>query len=278
MKQRENRAMLAADSKQNIPNELGFLAPIIVDDLVRVGRHNDGGYIIPRAALKETEVLLSLGVNEDWSFDADFLRINPKAIVHAYDPTISDRYFKKQIIKRFIYLCCAKSSFKDCYRSVRLRSSYKRFFNGPARHYEERVHNRIDTVEDATFESMFRRTESEKSFVKMDIEGSEYRVIDDLVKYSTRVIGIMIEFHDTEPLRAVFCTAVKKLQEHYDIVHIHGNNYAPVGFDGFPEVVEITFLRKGFYGSVTAKRRVLPLEKLDEPNDPKRADYVLRFT
>jgi FkbM family methyltransferase len=271
--------MLAAtDRKQHIPNELRFLAPIIVDDLVRVGGHNDGGYIIPRAALKETEVLLSLGVNEDWSFDADFLRINPKAIVHAYDPTISDRHFKKQIIKRFIYLCCAKSSIKDVIAAVRLRSSYKRFFNGLARHYEERVHNRIDTAKDATFESMFRRAENKKSFVKMDIEGSEYRVIDALVKYSSRVIGIVIEFHDTEPLRAVFCTAVKKLQEHYDIVHIHGNNWAPVGFDGFPEVVEITFLRKGFHGTVGAKRRILPLEKLDEPNDPKRADYALRFT
>ncbi len=270
--------MLAgSDSNQNMPDELGFLAPIIVDDLVRVGRHHDGGYVIPRTALKETEVLLSLGVNEDWSFDADFLRINPKAIVHAYDPTISDRRFKKQIIKRFINLCFAKSSFKDAIAAVRLRSSYKRFFNGRATHYEERVHNRIDKEEDATFQSIFRRTESQKSFVKMDIEGSEYRVIDDLVKYSSRIIGMVIEFHDTEPLRPVFCTAVKKLQEHYDIVHIHGNNNGSVGFDGFPEFVEITFIRKDFYSTVTGKRRILPLETLDEPNNPKRADYALRF-
>jgi hypothetical protein len=110
----------------------------------------------------------SLGVNDDWSFDANFLRINPNAIVHAYDPTISDRHFKKQIIKRFIYLCCAKSSFMDVIEAVRLRSSYKRFFNGPARHYEERVHNRIDSVKDATFESMFQRTKSQKSFVIRD--------------------------------------------------------------------------------------------------------------
>jgi hypothetical protein len=53
--------------------------------------------------------------------------------------------------------------------------------------------------------------------------------------------------------------SLKKLQEHYDIVHIHGNNNGSVGFDGFPEFVEITFIRKDFYSTVTAKRRILPL-------------------
>ncbi len=38
-------------------------------DLVRVGKDNDGGYLICKKSLKETEYLLSFGISDDFSFE-----------------------------------------------------------------------------------------------------------------------------------------------------------------------------------------------------------------
>ena len=39
-----------------------------------------------------------------------------------------------------------------------------------------------------------------QAFVKMDIEGSEYRVLDDLLKHWGNIVGLAIEFHDVDIL------------------------------------------------------------------------------
>ena len=65
------------------------LKPIHVTDLIRVGRDNDGGYVIPKSILLKSESLLSYGINKDWSFEKDFNSINPKSKIHCYDHTLS---------------------------------------------------------------------------------------------------------------------------------------------------------------------------------------------
>jgi hypothetical protein len=34
--------------KTTIPKDLNLLAPTIVDDLIRIGRRKDGGYVLPK--------------------------------------------------------------------------------------------------------------------------------------------------------------------------------------------------------------------------------------
>ena len=65
------------------------LIPIEIDDLVRVGRDNDGGYILPKSIINICDGLLSYGINKDWSFEKDFLKENPKVIIHCYDHTLN---------------------------------------------------------------------------------------------------------------------------------------------------------------------------------------------
>src|ERR1700677_4119837 len=72
-----------------IPSSLSFIAPTRVDSLIRVGKAHDGGYVIPESSIKETECLVSFGIEEDWSFDEHFVRLNPGVTIHAYDHTVS---------------------------------------------------------------------------------------------------------------------------------------------------------------------------------------------
>jgi hypothetical protein len=259
-----------------LPSTLNFLAPVIVDDLIRVGAENDGGYIVPEHLVREVGTLISLGVSEEWSFDEEFLKLNPAARVDAYDHSISGPVFRKRLLFGLIAACIGRRSFAEAARNLRVYKSYGEFFRGAARHYQQRVYNRNELPFDVTFAQIMERVDSSQVFLKMDIEGCEYRIVDDIVLFPHRIAGMTIEFHDTAPLRSVFKEAMDKLLKDYEVVHLHGNNDQGVGPDGLPEVLEVTLERKPLRNG-GPRRTTLPLPLLDSPNHPARPDHPLRF-
>jgi hypothetical protein len=260
-----------------LPTELNFLAPFVVDEMVRVGKLNDGGYVIPKSSTLEVDTLISLGVSTDWSFDQHFKRLNPQIEIHAYDHTISEDLFRRSYQRGVVHFLLGRISRADLSEQRNLLRSYRSFFSTDARHFKERIHNRLDALHDATIDKVFERTISNRIFLKIDIEGSEYRIIDSILKNADRIVGMVIEFHDTDPLRQVFCHAVKKLQREFDIVHFHANNFGAVAEDNLPEVLELTFARGAAVRRVD-RRSLLPLPGLDNPNNPRKLDYEIRFS
>lgn len=45
-----------------------------VEDLIRLGKDNDGGYLVTRSSILKATVLVSLGINDDWSFERDLIK------------------------------------------------------------------------------------------------------------------------------------------------------------------------------------------------------------
>ena len=39
-----------------IPDALSFIAPIVVDDLIRVGGPHDGGYVLPKSVIARNRI------------------------------------------------------------------------------------------------------------------------------------------------------------------------------------------------------------------------------
>ena len=68
--------------------------------MVRLGKVNDGGYVIPKGFILEVDTLVSLGVSTDWSFDQHFKRLNPQIQIHVYDHTISENFFSATLLHR----------------------------------------------------------------------------------------------------------------------------------------------------------------------------------
>lgn len=52
-------------------------------DLIRVGRNNDGGYLISKDEMIKSNTLLGLGINDDWSFEKNFYNLNKKIKLYA---------------------------------------------------------------------------------------------------------------------------------------------------------------------------------------------------
>ena len=55
-----------------------ILKPQYNYDLIRVGRDNDGGYLVEKKSLENTQSLISLGISNDWSFEESFLNKKKK--------------------------------------------------------------------------------------------------------------------------------------------------------------------------------------------------------
>ena len=101
-----------------------------------------------------------------------------------------------------------------------------------------------------TIEDVFSRLPAEcQVFVKMDIEGGEYRVLDDLLRHSKNIVAMAIEFHDVDIVPQRFNSLVEKIKRDFYIVHIHGNNMGGIAPFNFPIAPEITFLNKRFFNS-----------------------------
>ena len=53
-----------------------YLKPMKEYDLIRLGKDNDGGYLVEKDSISKAEALITLGLGYDWSFEKDFISIN----------------------------------------------------------------------------------------------------------------------------------------------------------------------------------------------------------
>ena len=51
-------------------------------NLLRLGNKNDGGYVVEKNSIKNSEILLSFGLSDDWSFESDFSKLGKKKNLH----------------------------------------------------------------------------------------------------------------------------------------------------------------------------------------------------
>jgi hypothetical protein len=118
--------------------------------------------------------------------------------------------------------------------------------------------------------------------LQMDIEGAEYEVlIETSSEHLKRFRVMIIEFHSLDrllnPIGLKLIAAVfKKITKHFDVVHIHPNNYfKPIEYRDFkiPPIMEFSFLRKDRVSHRTPANR-FPHE-LDRRNVADRDDVVL---
>jgi Methyltransferase FkbM domain len=260
-----------------LPEALHYLRPVIVEDLARRGRAADGGYVIPTSRLAGIDAVLSFGLSTDWSLEEDLFASNGRIVVHAYDHTVGAAGFRRALKNTAMKFVVGRASLGALRARYRTYAGYRAFFVNRRVHFRERVYNRRDNANDATIETIFGRLgDARHILLKMDIEGGEYRVIPPLLAESERIDLMIIEFHDTDPLRPLFERQIKAILTHFDIVHLHGNNIAGVAADGLPDCLEITFVNKRF-ANTGRRRDQLPLAGLDRPNDPAKPDLILRF-
>lgn len=235
---------------------------------VRLGRSNDGGYVIDRKSLYAAQQLISFGINDDWSFEQDFIRHN-RVPVAAYDGSINLAFFVKQAIYSLVKLYNPLHLIDKIRRSI----GYLMFFRGEIRHI--RSHVGISSPPGyVSFAEVISSISSDDAavFLKIDIEGGEYRILDDIVAIADRLTGLVIEFHDVD-------INLEKIERfiadiNLGLCHVHCNNYEPLNEHRIPLALELTFTQ---YGKQPETGMHLPIQQ-DMPNNPAKQDYPILFT
>ena len=64
--------------KLRVPDRFRHLAPVETE-MTRLGINADGGYVVPIESVRKSDGLVSLGISSEWSFDAEFLKIQKEA-------------------------------------------------------------------------------------------------------------------------------------------------------------------------------------------------------
>jgi hypothetical protein len=216
-------------------------------DLVRVGVHGDGSYLVPDD-LAGIDFCFSPGVSTTSRFEEHLADLNIRTFLADYSvdsPPVSRPEFTFD--KKFL-----GSIDSD------------RFF----------------TL--ATWKDKYLRNYSGDLILQMDIEGSEYEVILSTPEKLLNQFRIIVaEFHFLDKLLEPFAFGIMsscfdRLLKYFHVVHIHPNNYSGIVSKGdtkIPRVMEFTFLNRSRV-THTEPQREFP-HKLDEDNLPGGAPLPL---
>lgn len=249
--------------------------PKYLNDLIRIGSQRDGGYILPKRILKKTKYLISFGLGDDWTFEEHFQQESGAAVV-CYDHTITTNYWRKRFIKSWISLISGKGK-KAAFNSFFDYFRYKRFFDEKkASHFLKKIgYAHLGEID---IKSIIQK-DSLDLFLKVDIEGAEYRILDQILEFKSHLIGFVIEFHDVDILSSQVSDFVEQAKENFTLVHIHANNCGGVDHEGNPIVLEMTWIKNDQIGPDEGLHlNAYPIEGLDQANSSEVQDIELSFS
>ncbi len=253
-----------------------FLKPYHIksSNLVRIGPKTDGGYIIDKRILNKINILITCGLNDDWEFERSFLKKKPAAKIIAFDHTVNNHFwikrFKNDIISLLLLRKLRISKILDIFKFI----DYLLFFTKNNKHKITKVVFKKKNNKEITISEILK--DYKEVFLKIDIEGDEYKILNDIKKNSKKIVFLVIEFHNLDKN----ILQIKKFLEKLDlkIIHIHANNYGGIDKYGNPKVIELSLLnRKKIKLNNTFSKKKYPIVNLDYKNFKRREDIKIKF-
>ncbi len=270
------------NSRFHLPS---FLRPASCRDLIRLGRRGDGGYVVSARSVEAADSVLSLGVNDDWSFEEEFVGRRPVSLT-CVDGSVSSNSFGTEARIEFARAAfsivrgrfnAARAAVRAADERRKLHIRLNEFFDGASRRLVS------DFVGPKEWQRLswtdLRRWTSSRSFVKIDIEGAEYRILDELAASASDLTGLVVEFHDVDLMTAAVERLAERLSRDMCLVHVHANNCsAPVGGANLPPVLEVTWADRRLLAGAELQIEpsgCLPRPRIDQQNDSRFPDIEL---
>ena len=150
-----------------------------------------------------------------------------------------------------------------------------KFFKNKNKHYLKKIVKNPKKENEISMHEILQNVE--EIILKIDIEGSEYDILQDITKNSKKLISLVIEFHDLQNnLDKIknFIIENKSLK----LIHIHGNNWKDIDSDGNPNDVELTFVNIEKINVTNEKsEKKYPIPGIDYKNFKRKNDIQLNF-
>ncbi|MGL6196783.1 MAG: FkbM family methyltransferase [Thermoguttaceae bacterium] len=215
------------------------------DHFVRVGRDNDGGYVM-FDEFAAGSVAYSFGISNDVSWDKDIA--NRNIDIYMYDHTIEKLPEENSRFHFFRNGITGNKSQKSC----KTMAEYI-IANG---------HNNQNNL-----------------VLKMDVEGAEWDFLNQVESNTLGQFSQMVfEFHEMArgQYDNLICPALEKINKTHQLVHIHANNFGNIKLMGnrfLPDTFEVTYLRRSDHEFAPCSRS-FPT-RWDQPCNPLIPDIYL---
>jgi hypothetical protein len=254
--EQQQRRKLTASSflvQKRILELANFLVPrrALGYSKVRLGGANDGGYVC-LDDFDKIDLAFSFGIGDDISWDIDVA--NKDIFVHQFDHAV------------------------DCPQNFHANCQFQR---------KRIVPVKCDPNEESISSLWTRYLQNTRAsaILKMDVEHDEWNILFETPgEILSGFSQIVCEFHsfssvaDQEWYDRAYAV-LKRLNLHFAVVHVHGNNalpWADLGNVPFPELLEVTYASRLSY-SFELSNELFPTS-LDAANIPERPDlYLGRF-
>jgi hypothetical protein len=211
---------------------------------VRLGKDHDGGYLVNSSDIEKTQQLVSFGMGEDWSFEQNFCD-RQNCSLSVYDGNVNPEKFRNF-------------------------QTYQNFFTANKRHLRQNIGLEENSV-------AIENTMSQPlTFLKCDIEGNEYDILDYLIGLRQNFSGMIIEFHMINDKKNYdkMTNFIAKIG--MPLVHLHVNNYFyyKINNTAVPDILELTFTSSD---NISYHPQLILPHRLDQVNNPQDSDFHVRF-
>jgi hypothetical protein len=231
-------------------------------DLLRVGRNNDGGYLVEKNSIKNSKTLISFGIGNDWSFESHFKSHN-NIKIFAYDYSVNSFFWSRQSRDlQFLFNEFFSNKNENYFFATKISKTGLK--------YLENISLEIPDIFNSLEFNLYGGTKP--IFFKIDIEGSEYRILDDLINYQKDIEGLVIEFHNVD----LHLEKISKFLDNInlELCHIHANNFENLDKFGIPTTLELTFSKNPI--KLNDDSVNFP-NFLDQKNNPDYDEIFLKF-
>ena len=241
---------------------------------MRIGPKTDGGYIIDKRILGNNNILVTCGLNDDWEFEKDFIKKNGDVSIIAFDLPVNNEFWIKRFKKDFISLLLLKKLSLNKILDVFKYIDYRIFFRKNKIHYRKKIVNKCKNNNQISISKILKPLKN--VVLKVDIEGDEYKILNDIKKNSKKIIFLIIEFHNIHKN----LVKIKKFLDNLDlkVIHTHANNYGGINKKNIPKVLELSLINSKIIKikNIYSKRKY-PIVNLDYKNFKRRDDIKIKF-
>ena len=242
--------------------------------LQRMGGKYDGGYLVDINSIKISNFLISGGIFYDYKFENDYLDFSNKKKIYCFDHTINPYIHILRwtliLFKRLLFLEKSpriKKSIKNIIKTIRFLKFIKKervFF------YKIGIGNNSKNI--YSINKILCKIQNKNFFfLKIDIEGDEYKILEQIISNEHNISGLVIEFHNVEKNIRLIEDFIKKLR--LKLIYTHINNVSKISREGIPSIVEMSFSQFAEVDNNLDFKK----HKFDYPNNPNIKDIEINF-
>jgi hypothetical protein len=143
-------------------------------------------------------------------------------------------------------------------------------------HIQKRIVGSPRILQEISLKNIKDRITSNRIFFKIDIEGDEYDILEQLTEIKGEITGLVIEFHQTKEHIELIKGFIESINTEMVLIHFHANNFSRINDVGLADSVELSFAKRNFIESYD-QVLTLPNEYLDAANAPNRMDYQVEI-